>query len=65
MPLTCVECILIGNYIHPEELNNITLVDRLNQLETRMSSLQLNLDAVVADNMDFRDKLPDISSNAL
>ena len=65
MPLTCVECILIGNYIDPEELNNITLVDRLNQLETRMSSLQLNLDAVVADNMDFRDKLPDISSYAL
>ena len=47
---------------HPEELNNISLVDRLNRLEARMTNMQTQLDGVTAHNMFLRDKLLDKSS---
>ena len=49
---------------HPEELNNISLVDRLNRLEARMMNMQTQLDGVTAHNMFLRDKLLDKSSYA-
>ena len=49
---------------HPEELNNISLVDRLNRLEARMTNMQTQLDGVTAHNMFLRDKLLDKSSYA-
>ena len=49
---------------HPEELNNITLIDRLNRMETRMSQMQAGLDEVVARNLMFNDKLNEMSSYA-
>ena len=36
---------------HPEELNNITLIDRLNRMESRMSQMQAGLDEVVARSL--------------
>jgi len=39
---------------HPEELNNISLVDRLNRMEMKLSNLQETLDRTVADNIDLR-----------
>ena len=47
---------------HPEELNNISLLDRLNRLEARMTNMQTQLDGVTAQNMFLRDK---VSSNAV
>ncbi len=42
---------------HPEELNNITLVDRLSKLEERMSNFQGVLDRTVAENTNLRNRL--------
>ena len=47
---------------HPEELNNISLVDRLNRLDARMTNMQTQLNGVTAYNMFLRDKLLDKSS---
>ena len=49
---------------HPEELNNITLIDCLNRMETHMSQMQAGLDEVVARNLMFNDKLNEMSSYA-
>lgn len=46
---------------HPEELNNISLVDRLNRLEQRVHNLQDGLDRTVCENVALKqrlDKLP-------
>ena len=42
---------------HPEELNNISLVDRLNHMERKMSSMQEIIDRTVAENMSNPDKV--------
>ena len=42
---------------HPEELNNISLLDRLNMIEKRLSVLQTCTDRVIADNMIISEKL--------
>ena len=49
---------------HPEELNNITILDRLNQLEAKVSAMQESMDSVFEENFDIRDKLQDIGSFA-
>ena len=49
---------------HPEELNNISLVDRLNRLEARFSGVQEVLDKTVAENAYLRDKFDDFTSYA-
>ena len=49
---------------HPEELNNISLVDRLNRLEARLSGVQEVLDKTVAENVYLRDKFEDFTSYA-
>ena len=49
---------------HLEELNNISLVDCLNRLEARMSTMQSNMDNVIAQNFNINDHLKDFSSYA-
>ena len=49
---------------HPEELNNINLCDRLNQLEQRLSSMQLSVDGVIADNSSLHEKVNHVFSYA-
>ena len=42
---------------HPEELDNITLADRLNRLEPRMSCIQITLDSLIAENLTLKHKV--------
>ena len=49
---------------HPEELNNISLCDRLNQLEQKLSNMQLSVDGVIADNFSLHEKVNHMSSYA-
>jgi hypothetical protein len=41
---------------HPEELCDISLVDRLNRIEKRMSTMQEILDTVVCENISLKEK---------
>lgn len=46
---------------HPEELNNISLVDRLNRMQQRLSNLQESVDRTICENFDLKqrvDKIP-------
>ena len=47
---------------HPEEVNNISLVDRLNQLESRWQAMQEVLDRIVAENILLREQILNLSS---
>ena len=49
---------------HPEELNDISLCDRLNRLEEKMSNLQQGLDRTVAENIDIKDKLAQMNKSS-
>ena len=49
---------------HPEELTNISLVDRLNRLEKSLVHLQQVVDGNMAGNMELRDKLDKISNSS-
>ena len=60
----CAENLGIIPRSHPEELNAITLVDRLNQLEQRMTNMQTNMDRMMAHNMNLNDQVKDLSSYA-
>ena len=42
---------------HPEELNNITLAERLNKLQSRMSCMQITLDSLIAEKITLKDKM--------
>ena len=42
---------------HPEELNNITLADRLNQQEARLEKLQESNDRIICENMVIMEKI--------
>ena len=66
IPLVAIDALALGVIprSHPEELNNISLVDRLNRLEARMSSMQSNMDNVIAQNFNINDQLKDLSSYA-
>ena len=46
---------------HPEKLNNLSLVDRPNRLEARLSGVQEVLDKTVAENLYLRDKFEDFT----
>ena len=64
LPMVAISAFSLGVIprSHPEELNNISLLDRLNRMEKRMSNMQTGLDEVVAQNLDLRDSLRAISS---
>ena len=47
---------------HPEELNNISLVDRLNRMEKRMTNLQEVMDRTVCENMALNEKVNNLTS---
>jgi hypothetical protein len=47
---------------NPEELNNISLCDRLNNIESTMSSMQTMLDSVIAQNIDLKQVLNALQS---
>ena len=49
---------------HPEELTNIFLVDRLNRFEAKLGSVQELLDRTVAENINMKDRLDNITSYA-
>ena len=49
---------------HPEELNNMSLLDRLNRMEKKMADLQLNTDRVIAENIAINERLNNQSSYA-
>ena len=38
---------------HPVELNNMSLLDRLNRMEKKMADLQFNTDRVIAENISI------------
>ena len=40
---------------HPEELNNMSLLDRLNRIEKKMADLQFNTDRVIAENISINE----------
>ena len=42
---------------HPEELNNMSLLDRLNRIEKKMADLQFNTDRVIAENISINERL--------
>ena len=45
---------------HPEELNNISLVDRLNRLESKLSSVVETMDRYIGENILLRDEIEDL-----
>ena len=47
---------------HPEELNDISMADRLNKMEERLSSLAEVVDRTVATNMTLRDQVDTLTS---
>ena len=47
---------------HPEELNNISLVDRLNRMEKKMTNLQEVMDRTVCENMALNEKVNNLTS---
>ena len=49
---------------HLEELNNITLVDRLNRLEGRMLNMQTTLDGIVAENIVLKEHIANSTTYA-
>ena len=49
---------------HPEELNNISLCDRLNRLEARMQSMQVTMDNSIAKNLQLEEKIVGMNSYA-
>ena len=64
LPMVAISAFSLGVIprSHPEELNNISFLDRLNRMEKRMSNMQTGLDEVVAQNLYLRDSLRAISS---
>ena len=40
---------------HPEELNNMSLLDRLNHFEKKMADLQFNTDRVIVENISINE----------
>ena len=46
---------------HPEELNNISLIDRLNKMEQNITQIVTTLDQYIAENMVLKEKVEDLS----
>jgi hypothetical protein len=49
MSLTCIP------RSHPEELNNISLLDRLNRMEGMIRNVQSNVDQITAEHIGMKD----------
>ena len=49
---------------HPEELNSITLADRLNRLEEKMNNVRPNMDKVVAQDLTLKNQIGEVNSYA-
>ena len=66
LPLTVIDTssLSIIPRSHPEELNNISLCDRLNRLEARMVSMQVTMDNTVAKNFELEEKISHMNSYA-
>ena len=45
---------------HPEELNNISVIDRLNGIETLVNNQQQLLDKTIAENIVLRERMDNI-----
>lgn len=65
VPVIAVEATNLGVIprSHPEELNNISLVDRLNRLEQKIANVLEILDHTVAENMLIKEKLEQKTMN--
>ena len=50
---------------HPEELHSISVIDRLNQMETKMDKMAELLDRTVAENIVLKEKIDNIPSTRL
>ena len=63
LPNICVAARDLANIprSHPEELNNISLVDRLNTLKQRLTKFQEILDRTVCQNMELKDKVSSLT----
>ena len=48
---------------HPEELNDISLADRLNQLETKLSSVIDTVDTCVASNLALKEEFVELKQH--
>ena len=66
LPLTVIDTASLGIIprSHPEELNNISLCDRLNKLETRMLSMQIAMDKTMAKNFELEERISHMDSYA-
>ena len=59
LPTIAIDALSLGIIprSHPEELNNISLVDRLNRLEAKVTALQVIVDGTVSENLLLKEKL--------
>ena len=58
-PIILVNAMDLGSIprSHPEELNDISMADRLNRMETRLAALTQVVDHNVANNMDLKEQM--------
>ena len=66
MPTIVIDALSLGIIprSHPEELNNISLVDRLNRLEAKFTALQVIVDKTVCENISLKEKIENNRSYA-
>ena len=64
MPLLTIDYLSCIPHSHPEELTNISLVDRLNRLEKSLVHLQQVVDINMGGNMKLRDKIDKMSNSS-
>ena len=64
LPVVVIDAMSLGMIprSHPEELTDISLCDRLNQMELKMSNMQCALDSVIAQNLSMRERLEQVTS---
>ena len=67
LPVTVIDSSSLGLIprSHPEELNNITLCDRLSRLEAKLQHLQTNLDENICRNLVLEQNVQQIASNTM
>ena len=66
LPCVVIDAMSLGiiPHSHPEELNDITLCDRLNRMEERMKGMQSCMDNVLAQNLELKERVSSITSYA-
>ena len=64
LPLIVIDAMSLGKIprSHPEELNNISLCDRLNQLESRFKNMHDIMDRCVTENLAMKDEIEVLKS---